>query len=267
MGHVDLTVLEGTETGLQAEIERLIRDGVRHIAFDATEQAHLYRIARLFFSTSRRILPVGSAGLAGSMGGLLPSGLSLKKHAQKPVQKGTHLLVCGSISEVTRRQIKTLSAVYPYEEIALDPEALADSSEIDTLLNTAPGFGSRLAANNCIIKIDAPQKIDRIAAGPAGRRQVVASIVKNLGRFVALVLTGSKPGLLFITGGDTAAAVLTAVKAEGIQVHGEIVPGVVRGTLLGGPLDGLPIVTKAGAFGHDDTLVVLHEAWQKMSDT
>jgi len=38
---------------------------------------------------------------------------------------------------------------------------------------------------------------------------------------------------------------------------------VIEGELFGGPLDGLPVVTKAGAFGQDDTLVALYERWQK----
>ena len=87
-------------------------------------------------------------------------------------------------------------------------------------------------------------------------------MIEGLGRFLATVLTETRPGLLFLTGGDTADAVMTAAGAEGIRILGEVTTGVVQGTLMGGPQDGLPVVTKAGAFGRDDTLVVLHEAWQ-----
>jgi uncharacterized protein YgbK (DUF1537 family) len=88
-------------------------------------------------------------------------------------------------------------------------------------------------------------------------------MIEGLGCFLAAVLTKTRPGLLFLTGGDTADAVLTSAGGKGIRILGEIVTGVVQGTLIGGPLDGLPVVTKAGAFGGDDTLVVLHEAWQR----
>ena len=88
-------------------------------------------------------------------------------------------------------------------------------------------------------------------------------MVAGLGRFLAGVLTETRPGLLFLTGGDTADAVLTFAGGKGIRILGEVVTGVVEGTLIGGPLDGLPVVTKAGAFGGEDTLVVLHETWQK----
>ena len=88
-------------------------------------------------------------------------------------------------------------------------------------------------------------------------------MIAGLGRFLAAVLTETRPGLLFLTGGDTADAVLTSAGAKGIRILGEVVTGVVQGTLIGGPLDGLPVVTKAGAFGREDTLVVLHESWQR----
>jgi hypothetical protein len=37
---------------------------------------------------------------------------------------------------------------------------------------------------------------------------------------------------------------------------------MVQGRILGGLKNGLPIVTKAGAFGNKDALVVLHDTWQ-----
>jgi len=33
--------------------------------------------------------------------------------------------------------------------------------------------------------------------------------------------------------------------------------------IIGGLQDGLPVVTKAGAFGQKDTLIAVHEKWQK----
>ncbi len=72
IGHVVLNFLDADEAGLQGEIERQIRLGVKHVVFDSTSQGHLDRIARLIFSSERRILPVGSAGLATSLGRLLP---------------------------------------------------------------------------------------------------------------------------------------------------------------------------------------------------
>ena len=95
--------------------------------------------------------------------------------------------------------------------------------------------------------------------GRQSRQEVAQSIIEGLGRFLSTVLKETRPGLLFLTGGDTADAVLNAIGGGGIKILGEVLPGVVRGKLIGGSMDGLAVVTKAGAFGRDDTLVVLHE--------
>ncbi len=71
------------------------------------------------------------------------------------------------------------------------------------------------------------------------------------------------PASLFVSGGDTASAVLAAVGARGIELWKEVLPGVAMGRLLGSVSRGLPVVTKAGAFGCRETLVALHEYWLK----
>ena len=70
----------------------------------------------------------------------------------------------------------------------------------------------------------------------------------------------SRPGALLLTGGETAIAVLRALGAGGLRLAGEIEPGVALGALVGGPFDGLALVTKAGGFGDPDLLVRVWEA-------
>ena len=59
---------------------------------------------------------------------------------------------------------------------------------------------------------------------------------------------------LFLTGGDTAIAVIHQLEASGSHIERELVPGFVLGRLLGGSRAGLPIVTKAGAFGTEEDI-------------
>jgi uncharacterized protein YgbK (DUF1537 family) len=56
-------------------------------------------------------------------------------------------------------------------------------------------------------------------------------------------------GALVLCGGDTAVAACRALGASGIELSGEVEPGVPQGRLVGGDLPGLPVVTKAGGFG------------------
>ena len=258
VGHVALKLLEGEEAALGDEVERQIRQGTRHIVFDATCREHLDRVARLFYSCSHRILPVGSAGLAAGLGANLPSRSILKNLGQRSSDGGNYLLVCGTKSEVTRRQIETLMAMYPYEEIALDPGILTGEKGRDAILDDASLVRSKLSVNHVIVTIDYSRPL-AVSGRPFSQKQAAQSLLEGLGRFLVQVLRQTRPGLLFLTGGDTADVALMAAGGKGIRIFGEIVTGVVRGTLIGGILDGLPVVTKAGAFGGEDTLVVLHE--------
>ncbi len=258
VGHIPLDLLEGEETALGDEIEHQIRGGSRHIVFDAKRREHLDRIAHLIYSCSHRILPVGSAGLAAGLSSLLSPRLTPKTKGHDHSEGGHNLLVCGTKSEVTRRQIDKLKAIYPYEEIAIDPGMLIDEKRRDALFDEASLVGSRLSVNHVIVTIDYARPL-RAWGRSFSQKQVVQSLIEGLERFLAQVLKETRPDLLFLTGGDTADAALTVSGANGIRIFGEIVTGVVQGTIIGGVLDGRPVVTKAGAFGGEETLVILHE--------
>ena len=262
VGHVSLEFLEGNDHRLIEEIERLLLSGVRHLVFDAVNRDHLDRIARILFSFERKILPVGSAGLAGSIAKLL----TVKPVSNEPVKKyapeGFNLLVCGSTSTVTRQQIEKLLESNAYEAIGLDPIMLADHNRKGEFLDIVSSGRTRLSQKNVILAIRTQQN-GRSAPRQTKVQPTADSIVRGLGLFVADVVVAAKPGNLLLTGGDTADAVLTAIEAEGVRILGEVVAGVVQGTIIGGQLDGLPVVTKAGAFGQDDTLIKVHEFWSR----
>ena len=61
---------------------------------------------------------------------------------------------------------------------------------------------------------------------------------------------------LMLTGGDTAAFVLSALNASAIRIAGELAPGIPWGFIQGGDADGRVVVTKSGGFGQPDSLTV-----------
>ncbi len=62
---------------------------------------------------------------------------------------------------------------------------------------------------------------------------------------------------LIMTGGDTAALVCRVLGANGVRLLREALPGIACGTLIGGPLQGVTVITKAGGFGAENTLGLL----------
>jgi uncharacterized protein YgbK (DUF1537 family) len=137
---------------------------------------------------------------------------------------------------------------------------LADQQRLSEFLQTASRTRAALTKNNVILSIKSRPTVQSPRRSTASQPSADA-IVRGVGRFVAAVVADTRPAHLFLTGGDTADAVLTAIAADGVRILGEVVAGVVHGVLIGGLLDGLPLVTKAGAFGQQDTLVAVHEFW------
>jgi uncharacterized protein YgbK (DUF1537 family) len=60
---------------------------------------------------------------------------------------------------------------------------------------------------------------------------------------------------LVLTGGATASAVCQTLEAVAVRILGELQVGIPWGRLVGGVASDLPVVTKAGGFGHADSLI------------
>ena len=62
-------------------------------------------------------------------------------------------------------------------------------------------------------------------------------------------------GGMVVVGGETATKIYRDLGASGITIRGEVQAGIPAGYWVGGRLNGWPIITKAGGFGRDDTLL------------
>ena len=71
---------------------------------------------------------------------------------------------------------------------------------------------------------------------------------------VAALLLDHPPAGLAVVGGETCLYLLEVIGAQGIRPLGLLEPLVAFGTVAGGPLDGMPIVTKGGLVGGDNVL-------------
>ena len=78
-----------------------------------------------------------------------------------------------------------------------------------------------------------------------------ARVQEALAAVLGRLLAAAKPGCLVLFGGDTALSVCRHLVAAGLRIVAEAEPFVPAGLIVGGPWDGLPIVTKAGGFGSE----------------
>jgi D-threonate/D-erythronate kinase len=67
---------------------------------------------------------------------------------------------------------------------------------------------------------------------------------------------------LFMTGGDTAALVCRALGVQTLQMLNEFAPGLPRGLVTNGTLNGATVILKSGGFGEIDVLCRIAETYQ-----
>jgi len=247
IGRVDVDAY-GNPERLQGAVRRERERGCRLIACDAATQAHLDEIAALVVRNRERLLPVGSAGLATSLVGRLAS----DRIAEPVPVSGLErlLMVCGTGAQATREQLDALLEKYPGVRHELAFEWLITASVrdrrrcADELLAAWTG-GVLVLTVRSLPSASPVAELKRAAAGLGGLA-------------LEIIQAGPVDGL-FLSGGETAAAVHHAAGGEAIELQQEISPGLVLGRWVGGIADGLPVVTKAGAFGTEQTLIALYE--------
>lgn len=246
VGRIDVTEFDNGLECLKEAIDHLLRQGRRVIVFDAATQWHLEIIACLAHDHFPRTLLVGSAGLALALAQCLHAGKEPWQTRSCMVGQRV-LFVCGSGSEVLGEQVETL-----VKQACLPRHVLDPGLSVEERYELA-GVGPDLSAGAVILQL-APivgegSTVSRVSADQASRA---------LAFVAAEVVRRHRPDVLFLCGGDTAAAVLDAVGATGVWLQSEILPGLVHGTIKGGDCDGLVVVTKAGGFGDWDTLLRLY---------
>jgi D-threonate/D-erythronate kinase len=189
------------------------------LVVDAATDDDLADLAEALDCAGSGAVAVGSAGLAAALA---------RRHrgtqARPPATSSRRVLVVvSSVHPQARHQVERLR-----ERCAGDGDD--DVDVITTPAERAPADAPTPHAT-AIARRLADRVADRLATG----------------RFDALVLVG----------GDGAAAVLDRLHAERVLIGSAIVPGAPEGRILGGPADGLRIVTKSGGFGDPDTLATL----------
>lgn len=92
----------------------------------------------------------------------------------------------------------------------------------------------------------------------------LGSVIGSMDKILELIID-SRPSALVVIGGETLGAVLKGLDATAIRIGSYPEEGIAAGWLLGGPLDGTPLVSKAGGFGDPWTLVRVRRVLRGLS--
>jgi uncharacterized protein YgbK (DUF1537 family) len=261
VGWVSLKEVASGQEVLQKQIEEKGKGGSPILVFDAAERKDLTNIADVAFGMARMPLFVGSAGLAQEVARRLsPSAPRFYQPNRKRIKPAKRIfIISGSASSVTHRQLRQVEAmnvrpfVLPREWIVRDdPAPEIARREFSKRIARALSEGS--------VVLEAPlELIPRDLTDHLAQPSVTETLA-------SLALFGIEESevkaddlALILTGGETAMSVIRLLRGEGIEIEDEILEGIMKGHLKGGKWDGLKVVTKAGAFGRDDTLKAIVE--------
>lgn len=240
-----------TEPISQISLQQL-RDNIvsfdhgRIFCIDAITNLDLQNIIQLVNKTGKKTLWVGTAGIADNIMNIeekpLPvlasiASISSTINAQvKYCEKQGLQLIQLPIHDILQKKVE------PFIFISQAINSL--NAGYDTLLLPSTSY----CRENLQLSIEAGQQLGMDLSA-------IGDYVKTLvGQATKEILQNTKVSGLFLTGGDTAIGVLNKMNAQGSEILSEIALGVPMLRIIGGTIDGMKVITKAGAFGKEDTL-------------
>jgi len=236
----DLLPLDRVRAGVGALSAALddLADCCDVIVCDAETELDLAAVAGASLRLGSRAVCAGSAGLARQL--IEVAGLARPRAPRAaPLISGSAVFVVGSRSSVSRRQAAALAAREGVANVTGDPTATGEELLAS---GAATRLGAALAAGQ-----------DVIIWQPESHATDTAEARACGGLASLLAAERDRIGALFATGGETARCLLEALDVEALDLLGEVEPGVPMG-IARGPRR-FPVITKAGAFGTDSTLV------------
>ncbi|MFD5317634.1 four-carbon acid sugar kinase family protein [Streptomyces sp. NPDC127098] len=239
-----LSAVTGDPDELTATLDRLLAAGADVIVADALTTGHLERVATAAAAAGGDgITWVGVDPGPGSLALARALGLTTRA-AGAPV-----LAVSGSTTRLTRAQLARLRAEHPVDVVRPVP---AGAGAVPDVPATAAALERAIAAagpERIVLLATVLDDTDIVDATPADAARLPAALAAVVRR----ALERRPVDGLFATGGDVSAALLAELGAVGLDVEEELVPLAVAGTFVGGPWNGLPVVTKGGLVGDAGT--------------
>jgi D-threonate/D-erythronate kinase len=239
---LSLTHVRGNPAGLSAAMLELAQQ-TDVIVCDVETDVDLSAVAHASFALGRETIWAGSAGLAYQFPHAAHLISSTPPIEQPDFPPGPILFVVGSMSSVSHRQARILENAPSVNPIHVLPSVLLEGPTRPTWKIIASRIQDSLqSGNDTLVVLDANEWVDL-----QERRRLTDALGLMLAPHVSLV------GGLVATGGETARAILDSWGIASLFMLGELERGLPFSfARIGGRP--LPVLTKAGAFGSQETL-------------
>jgi uncharacterized protein YgbK (DUF1537 family) len=244
VGLVPLPVIEAGPEAIRAAIAKEAAEDRPLVVTDALVDRHLLSLGKALAGAP---LVTGGSGIA--MG--LPANFGIDPASARPapmanVPQGRRLVLSGSCSEATRRQVKhAIAAGMP--SLQIEPKRLADSTQDAS--TAARWLAEQSADGAALIYATAEPAAVRKAQEALGMAKAGALVEEAMAEIAAIAVKRGTTGLI-VAGGETSGAVVQALGARALAIGPEIDPGAPWTRVVDGPA--IALALKSGNFGQDD---------------
>lgn len=231
---------------LASLLDGIIDNGPLFCAVDAERDEDLELIASLVSERRGKILPCGSAGLFSKLSALMEpdNAVQSMEHHKKT---GPVFVLSGSLSEETKRQLRC----------AADNGAVLFSLEDSDESLGAEVVAALNEGRDVIVESTSRKRevvLEKYRGKPSALQEMSARLQNAFSRLFDYVIKSADLAGVMIIGGDTLASVCAGQKLHGLEIIGEVEPFIPVGIMPFGET-GIPVVTKAGAFGSSDIVI------------
>lgn len=250
---VDQMQIDGTEIDLPTlrsdRLDAVLAAAHGVVVVDAENEADLARLITAAARLTEKPLLVGAAGLSDALG------TALSVRPSRPV-----LAVVGSMSSSAQQQIATLLNQRAVEIVDVDIRQLFQQPAWPDRDRWIEQAAAALRAGRHTVIRTCQHESQRHDIGHLSqqhsvtRQQLGEGISQLLGEITHSLCRTQLPHALYLSGGDVAIAVAQALGASGFKIQGLVAGCVPHGVLLNSEFT-LPVMTKAGGFGDENTLV------------
>jgi D-threonate/D-erythronate kinase len=223
------------------------------VTADARTESDLLLLAERLLAAESVVLVAGSAGASVALADVLSEVRPNLRPQMGPTSRSQRILiVTASQRTIIDEQLKLLGNHVDLIQAELSVEEALDGVSDDSI-----GQITRLTGLDGLVVLKLGKLDNSVAITTEELRTKADDIVRNLGAAVRAITDLTKPDVLIVIGGDTTSGVLNACGVSSIKLHGELQPGTVNGTALNGSIANTLLVTRAGGFGDESSLVEL----------
>lgn len=259
VGELFLSDVMNGEEYLKDKMEELKNSGKKIIVIDATTDDEIITIAKACNMCSFDTICVDPGPFTRYM--------MSETYGPSPVKLGKKVFFAiGSVSEITRKQIETLSSEKSPKIVHLNSENLIyeerRNAEVENAISKIKEYlkDDRCEALGVVTTLEEDQVLDlgKIAKElNTTEEEISQRINKGIAEITekSLEISASSIGGLYTSGGDVTVEVMNRLGVNGIELKDEVIPLAVYGKFIGGKYPNMPIVTKGGLIGDSTTLV------------